>query len=222
MWTNRAACNFIGGKLTHHRRKVCKTGKPHSWKRVTRCVQGPVLSSKGLNYKTGTAFSRSDFKNRKLGKKHYETISGLKLTKCYKFQAFDHKQDYMSDIKGIAFNSPTEPLHIVFKPVKGLSGTKKSISLTTTDNKNVLTMVGPLMKFMPIKTADKATSSFWVGQGLMHKGVSLMPVTKKGFFLRHEKVEDKKAGHKLRIVKFDRSAAYRGAATWFPVETKCK
>ena len=32
---------------------VCKAGKAHTWKRVVKCVRGPVLTNKGLNYKTG-------------------------------------------------------------------------------------------------------------------------------------------------------------------------
>jgi len=135
MWTNDAACRFIGGKLTYHKRATCKTGKPHSWKRVTRCVQGPVLTSKGLNYKTGDAFSKSDLKKTESGGKHVVTISGLKMSKCYKLKSFDHEEDFMSDNKGYAYNSPTDKIHIIFKTVKGLSGTKNSVSLTTTDDK---------------------------------------------------------------------------------------
>jgi len=29
MWTNTAACKFIGGKKVYHKRMTCKTGKPH-------------------------------------------------------------------------------------------------------------------------------------------------------------------------------------------------
>jgi len=53
MWKNHAACRFLGGRLVYHTHKVCKAGRPHSWKRVTRCVRGPILTNKGLNYKTG-------------------------------------------------------------------------------------------------------------------------------------------------------------------------
>lgn len=128
---------------------------------------GPVLSNKGLNYKTGTGFTKSEIKNTKLGKKQYVMEAGLKLTKCYKFRAFDKKENFMSDNKGTAFNSPNDKLHIIFKPVKALTG-GKGISLTTTDDKNVLTMIGPTMMFMPIKTANKKKSTFYVGKGLMH------------------------------------------------------
>lgn len=53
MWKDNAACQFLGGKLTYQTTQVCKTGKPHTWARVTRCVQGPILTHKGLDYKTG-------------------------------------------------------------------------------------------------------------------------------------------------------------------------
>jgi len=70
--------------------------------------------------------------------------------------------------------------------------------------------------------ADKKLASFWVGKGLMHKGVSMMPVTKRGFFLEHAAKFDKKVGHKLRVSKWNRKTSFRKAATWFPIETKCK
>ena len=49
MWTNSAGCRFLGGRRVYQRIRRCKVGKPHQWKRVVRCVQGPVLSRKGLN-----------------------------------------------------------------------------------------------------------------------------------------------------------------------------
>ena len=64
MWTNDAACRFIGGRLTYHKRMTCKTGKPHAWKRVVRCVLGPVLSNKGLNYKTGSSNVHNNLKGK--------------------------------------------------------------------------------------------------------------------------------------------------------------
>jgi len=56
MWKNRKACRFLGGKLVYQTHKTCKTGKPHQWARVTRCVAGPTISKLGLNYKTGRKY----------------------------------------------------------------------------------------------------------------------------------------------------------------------
>jgi hypothetical protein len=53
MWKDRKACSFLGGRLVYQKHAVCKTGRPHQWQRVTRCVRGAVLTHKGLNYKTG-------------------------------------------------------------------------------------------------------------------------------------------------------------------------
>ena len=53
MWKDRSACRFLGGKLFYQKTHVCKAGKAHTWKRVVKCVRGPVLTNKGLNYKTG-------------------------------------------------------------------------------------------------------------------------------------------------------------------------
>jgi len=58
MWKDHKACRFLGGKLVYLTHKTCKAGKPHQWKRVIRCVQGPILSGKGLNYKTGRAMKK--------------------------------------------------------------------------------------------------------------------------------------------------------------------
>jgi len=59
MWKNRGNCRFLGGKLVYQKIKVCKTGRPHQWAKVTRCVRGPILSKKGLNYKTGKGIVKS-------------------------------------------------------------------------------------------------------------------------------------------------------------------
>jgi len=53
MWRNAAACRFLGGRLIRQRKRICKTGKPHTWKRVVRCIKGPVITNRGFNYKKG-------------------------------------------------------------------------------------------------------------------------------------------------------------------------
>merc|ERR1711907_327152 len=53
MWKDEEACKFLGGKLIYQNHQECKTGKPHQWARVVKCVQGPVLSNKGFSYKHG-------------------------------------------------------------------------------------------------------------------------------------------------------------------------
>lgn len=55
IWKGSSACRFLGGRLVYHRLHTCKVGRPHQWKRVVRCVLGPILSGKGFNYKTGGA-----------------------------------------------------------------------------------------------------------------------------------------------------------------------
>lgn len=54
MWTDEAACKFLGGKKAYQERVVCKSGESHKWKRVVKCVAAnELLSSGGLNYTTG-------------------------------------------------------------------------------------------------------------------------------------------------------------------------
>ena len=149
MCTNNRACRFIGGRLVYHRKSVCKVGKPHTWKRVVRCVQGPVISGKGLNYKTGHS------KKTTVNKKTVVIVSGMKLGTCYKFRAFDHSDDYVSDIKGVAYNSPKNKLHRAFKVIKGLSAMSNTVSLSTVDGKDALVNVKGNLKFMPIAKINK-------------------------------------------------------------------
>lgn len=100
MWTNDAACRFLGGRLVHHKRQTCKLGKPHSWKRVVRCVQGPVLSGKGFNYKPAGK------KEKVLKKKENprKVVNGMLFGDCYRFRAFDNKESYFGDTNGLLYS----------------------------------------------------------------------------------------------------------------------
>lgn len=70
IWKGRKACNFLGGKLFYMERETCHHGRAHQWKRVVRCVKGPILSGKGLNYHTGKALKKALKKHlKKKGKK---------------------------------------------------------------------------------------------------------------------------------------------------------
>lgn len=62
-WKDRAACKFLGGRLVYMKMSKCKSGRKHVWKRVVKCVRGPVLTNKGFNYKTGTV--KKGFKPKK-------------------------------------------------------------------------------------------------------------------------------------------------------------
>lgn len=53
MWQDDAACKFLGGKKVDEPYHVCKTGTAHKWEEITKCVQGEIISGKGLNYTTG-------------------------------------------------------------------------------------------------------------------------------------------------------------------------
>jgi len=90
-----------------------------------RCVQGPVISGKGLNYKTGHA------KSEKVHKKTVIVVSGMKLGSCYKFRAFDHSHDFLSNVNGTAYNTEEAKDDRVFKVIQGLSGAKNTVSINT-------------------------------------------------------------------------------------------
>lgn len=54
MWTDEAACNFLGGVKIEQERTVCQSGEEHKWKRVVKCVEGArQLEGGGLDYSTG-------------------------------------------------------------------------------------------------------------------------------------------------------------------------
>ena len=38
MWKDDKNCKFLGGKKVHQKMAICKTGKPHVWVKVRRCV----------------------------------------------------------------------------------------------------------------------------------------------------------------------------------------
>jgi len=80
MWKDRAACRFLGGRLSMQKRSICKVGRPHQWARVIRCVRGPILSKKGLNYKTGRS-SRSVRRTKTVGV--YQDKRAVKIAKSY-------------------------------------------------------------------------------------------------------------------------------------------
>ena len=103
----------------HQKRQVCKVGKQHSWKRVVRCVAGPVVSGKGFSYKHGgksTHRSKTSKKTKKIISVHKKNVvvpkkkvekkvvAGMNLGDCYRFRAFDNKISYLGDITGLLFS----------------------------------------------------------------------------------------------------------------------
>jgi hypothetical protein len=75
MWKDHKACRFLGGKLVYMTHRTCKTGRPHQWQRVTRCVRGAVITNKGFNYKTGRG-------HKKVVKKPIKKVIGTNMGKC--------------------------------------------------------------------------------------------------------------------------------------------
>jgi hypothetical protein len=209
MWKDTAACNFLGGKMVKTKHSTCKVGKPHQWVKVTRCVQGPVLTNKGLNYKTGQAHYTKD-KVTKITK-----IGGMVMGMCYKFQAYEHSKDYLK-IKGIrAYNSPHSGDN-VFKVVKGISGHTNSVSLIY-KNKAALGMHGNGVWAKSLHSANKHYQSFYVTKGMAGKGVSFMSTKWKGWFIKHKDMKKGVAEHQISWLNAKKtvSVTYKKAATWY-------
>lgn len=50
MWKNAKDCRFLGGKKVHQKMFKCKSGQPHVWAKITKCVRGPMPKKGGFNY----------------------------------------------------------------------------------------------------------------------------------------------------------------------------
>jgi len=71
--------------------------------------------------------------------------------------------------------------------------------LSTVDGKNVFASVKGQLKFQPTKSVAKHDASFFAGKGLMHRGISLMPDGKKGYFVAHDKKVVNKKEHYIHV-----------------------
>jgi hypothetical protein len=162
MWRNSAACRFLGGKLVYHRHRTCKVGKPHQWKRVVRCVQGPVLSAKGFNYKTGGRHGHGRHSK-------YTVISGLVVGKCYRFRTYHNKHAYLYDHSAHMYIGKAGGKRSVYQVVKGKIGAKGTVTLASRLRKGrVLRHQGYRMKVHSGKsTLWKKDASFYAHFGIV-------------------------------------------------------
>ena len=80
---------------------------------------------------------------------------------------------------------------------------------------------GSTVRFYWNKWLNKKGASFYVTKGLMHAGVSFMPAHLKGYFLRIEGYKKGVESHKVFYRKYTGKFAYKKAATWYPIKTKC-
>ena len=102
MWTDEAACKFLGGVKAYQDRVNCKSGESHKWKRVVKCVQGQnQLSNGGFDYKTG-ALNKTlyDFKQCDMYKNPGNSAKYLYLFgKMHQIDAESMKNVFNSQIK---------------------------------------------------------------------------------------------------------------------------
>ena len=212
MWKNRANCRFLGGKLTYQKIKICKTGRPHQWARVTRCVQGPILSKKGLNYKTGLAY-----KIRRIHRVHKSYyVGGLRLGGCYKFRAYSKKADYLSNVGTYAYNDPESKIN-VWKVGRGLDGSRNTVTIyDRTGRYGARLYSRDRVRFYWNKWLSKPSATWYVIKGLAGKGISFMPKYKRSYFLRHAP-----SGKQIKFHKWNGKRSFRKAATWFPIKARC-
>jgi len=94
--------------------------------------------------------------------------------------------------------------------------------MSTADGKDAFVNVNGTLKYAPIKSVSKKDATFFAGKGLMHKGISLMPEGKKGFFVHHEKLKKGVESHLINVSKWNGKFSFRKAATWYPIASACK
>lgn len=148
-WTDEADCTFLGGAKVFQKNFKCKDGKEEQFSQVEVCVQGDIISGDGFNYATGGAFDVESHKEP--GEKTTtRTCHGpLCEGKCYRFQAFDHAEQYLSAFSGSNKvshidsngNFATWMIHTsLYKDNKGLSIARpKNLFLTNNGNSYELT-----------------------------------------------------------------------------------
>merc|ERR1719473_338645 len=203
MWKDHKACKFLGGKLIYQKHKTCKSGKPHTWKRVIRCVQGPILSGKGLNYKTGRAF-----RNKHFGKRHSRktlVLGGVEMGKCYYFAS--HKYWNLKKIKA-SWGA---------KVVAGMTGKKNT--MTFTKHGKIYYYDGKHTRYAAwskIPKKYRPSTAYYVIKGLAGKGISFMPAIKRGYFLGEYKNYSTP-----RWIRYTKSASYKNKHPWIPHKVKC-
>jgi hypothetical protein len=203
MWKDHKACKFLGGKLVYQKHKTCKSGKPHTWKRVIRCVQGPILSGKGLNYKTGKAYRKKHFGSRH--SKKTLVLGGVEMGQCYNFAS--HKYWGLKTIKAKWGG----------QVVAGKTGKKNTMSFTKHgkmyyyDGKHT-----HYAKWDKIPKKYRASTAYYVIKGLAGKGISFMPAIKRGRFLG-----EYKNYNTPRWTRYLGSKDYKNKHTWIPHKVKC-
>jgi hypothetical protein len=208
MWKDRKACRFLGGRLVYQTHKTCKTGRPHQWARVVRCVAGPKISKKGLNYKTGRKFRHTSTKREVV-------LGGMRVGGCYKFRAYSHSKNYFSNVGTYAKNSASSRLN-TWKIVAGIDGTRNSITFKDRTNRYGLMLYSSKRtRFFWNKYLHKKNSTFYVLKGLMGRGVSFMPAHKRGYFLQHA------SNNAVLFNKYNGKVAFKRSATWYAIKSKC-
>jgi len=167
-----------------------------------------------LNYKTGRSMRHSSSKREVV-------LGGMRVGGCYKLRAFHHTKDYFSNVGTFAFNSETSRTNI-WKIVPGIDGTKNSISFKDKTSRYGLMLYSKdRARFYWNKYLNKKNSTFYVTKGLMGRGVSFMPVHKRGYFLRHAAYVKGKKAHLITVNKYDGKFAFKKAATWYAIKSKC-
>ena len=144
----------------------------------------------------------------------------MRVGGCYKFRAFSHSRDYFSNVGTFAYNSPSSRIN-VWRIVKGIDGTRNTITFKDRTNRYGLMLYSTdRARFYWNKYMNKKNSVFYVIKGLAGRGVSFMPVHKRGYFLRHQ--GGKTSSHKqIRVTKYDGKHTFKKAATWYPIKSKC-
>jgi len=167
-----------------------------------------------LNYRTGRHFKHTSSKKEVI-------LGGMRVGGCYKLRAFHHAKDYFSNVGTFGYNSENSKVN-TWKIIAGIDGTRNTITFKDKTNKYGLMLYSKdRVRFYWNKYLNKKNSTFYVTRGLMGKGVSFMPAHKKGFFMKHSAYQKGKKSHIINVAKYDGKFAFKKAATWYAIKSKC-
>ena len=137
---------------------------------------------------------------------------------CYKLRAYYSSQGYISHMGTYAYTSRYSRRN-VWRIVKGIDGTRNSITLKDRRNRYGMMTSGYRARFYWNKDLKKTRSAFYVMKGLAGRGISLMPTRKYGYFLRDSSTRSYST--KMRVSRYKRRWSFKTSATWIPIKTRC-
>lgn len=144
----------------------------------------------------------------------------MRINGCYKFRSYYSSRGYLSNVGTYAYNSRSSR-HNIWKIVKGVDGTRNSITFKNRSNRYGLKVLrNGLARFYWNAYLTKSKSAFYVTKGLVGRGVSFMPTGHKGYFLRNKYARGR-GKTLLKVSKYNGKSSFKKHATFYAIRSKC-